>query len=205
MTAIEQEHARIEAELRQGRVGIVPRVQMEVRDVDEKRRRLLGRAVPYDVEIDLGWYKESMAPGVFTKSIQESAKQLPLLLFHNPSDLDTIIGVAEAWQDTKGGLDGVWLLDDSDEARRAADKAESGSLGFMSVGFQPKSGEAGTEFAWDDDDVLHVRRKEARLLETSLTPTPAYSDAVITKVRARPEGALSPRLIRWQQYLAEVR
>ncbi|WP_375425984.1 HK97 family phage prohead protease [uncultured Friedmanniella sp.] len=205
MSITEQDHARIEAELRQGRVGIVPRVAMEVRDLDEKRRRLLGRAVPYDVEIDLGWYKESMAPGVFTKSIKESAKGLPLLLFHDSRQLDSIIGVNEEWQDTKAGLDGVWLLDDDDSARRAAEKAESGSLGFMSVGFQPKSGEAGSQFVWDDDDVLHVRRVEARLLETSLTPTPAYADAVTTKVRSQPEAQSTPSLHRWQDYLTSVR
>ena len=198
-------HGAIEAELRQGRVGIVPRVQLEVRDVDEKRRRLLGRAVPYGVEIDLGWYRETIAPGCFTKSIRESAKALPLLLFHESRKLETIIGVNESWQESREGLDGIWLLDDDDDARRAAEKADSGSLGFMSVGFQPKGGEAGTEFSWDDDDVLHVLRKEARLLEVSLTPTPAYGDAVVTKVRHRPAAAGTPELDRWRKYLAEIR
>jgi len=205
MPRVDQDHAQIEAELRQGRVGIVPRVQMEIRDVDEKQRRLVGRAVPYNVEIDLGWYKESMSPGVFAKSIQESARQLPLLLFHDSRNLDTIVGVTESWQDTRDGLDGVWLMDDTDEARRAAEKATSGSLGFMSVGFQPKSGDVGSEFVWDEEDVLHVRRKEARLLEVSLTPTPAYADAVVTKVRSKPDAQAHLRVDRWKDYLSTIR
>lgn len=197
----------IEAELRRGRVGIIPRMQqVEVRDVDDKGRRLFARAVPYDVEIDLGWYLESMAPGVFAKSIQESARDLPLLLFHQADSLDTIVGRVERWEDKRAGLDGVWLFDDSDEARRAADKADSGSLGFMSVGFIPVAGEQGSTFEWDAEDRLHVRRKEARLLEVSLTPTPAYNAAAVTKVRDRPAGVSSaPRLTRWREYLSSVR
>lgn len=210
MTTSEQ-RSQIERELRDGKVGIIPRLQgIQVRDVDDKGRRLFGRAVPYDVEIDLGWYVESMAPGVFAKSIRESARELPLLLFHDSSSLDTIIGRAESWEDGKSkidgvlGLDGVWKFDRSDEARRAADKAEDGSLGFMSVQFIPKSGEAGSLFSWDDDDVLHVRRIEARLLETSLTPTPAYNAAAVSKVRSRPQLG-TPRLDRWSTWLESAR
>ena len=201
----QQERALIEQQLRSGKVGIVPRMQgVEVRDVDDKGRRLFGRAVPYDVEIDLGWYVESVAPGVFAKSIRESAKDLPLLLFHDSGSLDTIIGRVERWEDGRKGLDGVWLFDDDAESQRAADKAASGSLGFMSVSFIPKSGEAGSVMTWDDEDVLHVRRIEARLLETSLTPTPAYNQAAVSKVRSRPQLG-TPRLERWSQWLASAR
>lgn len=210
MTTTEQ-RSQIERQLREGKVGIVPRLQrVEVRDVDDKGRRLFGRAVPYDLEIDLGWYIESMAPGVFAKSIKESARELPLLLFHDSGNLETIVGKAESWEDGKTridgflGLDGVWKFDRSEEARRAADKAEDGSLGFMSVQFIPKSGEAGSVFSWDDDDVLHVRRIEARLLETSLTPTPAYNAAAVSKVRSRPQFG-TPRLDRWRSWLDAAR
>ena len=150
MTTLEQ-RSQIEQQLRTGKVGIVPRLQqIEVRDEESgnggKIKRLLGRAVPYDVEIDLGWYVESMAPGVFAKSIRESARELPLLLFHDSNQLDTIIGRVERWEDNRKGLDGVWLFDDDEESQRAAAKAKSGSLAFMSVQFIPKSGDAGSLF-----------------------------------------------------------
>lgn len=207
MTTLEQ-RSQIEQQLRSGKVGIVPRLQqIQVRDADGgngKARRLFGRAVPYDVEIDLGWYVESMAPGVFAKSIRESARELPLMLFHDSTNLDTLVGRVERWEDNRKGLDGVWLFDDDDESQRAADKAESGSLAFMSVQFIPKSGDAGSLFSWDDEDVLHVRRIEARLLETSLTPTPAYNAAAVSKVRSRPTFG-TPRLDRWSKWLEGAR
>lgn len=191
----------IGAKMLTGKFGIVSRAGFEVRDIDTKGRRLLGRAVPYDVEIDLGWYYETIAPGTFTKSIRETAKDLPLLLFHDSESLDSIVGHVERWEDSKKGLDGIWLFDDDASSQRAADKAESGSLGFMSVGFQPLNGERGSVRTWDEDDVMHVVRREARLLETSLTPTPAYKDAVIKKVRAMPTVG-TPRIDRWRQFLA---
>lgn len=199
-----EQRAKIEADLIRGKVGIVPAVKMEIRDVDGKRRRVHGRAVPYNVEIDLGFYRETMLPGVFAKSIEESARALPLLLFHESDRIDTIVGRVESWQDGKQGLDGVWLLDDDEYGRAAAGKIESGSLGFMSVGFQPLNGERGSLRTWDEDDVLHVARKEARLLEVSLTPTPAYKEAVIVKVRSRPQVG-TPRIDRWRSYLAGAR
>lgn len=203
MTYTAEQRAEVESQLQTGRAGIVTGLQ--VRDLDTKARRIQGRAVPYGVEIDLGWYFESMAPGVFTKSIREAARELPLLLFHDGRSLDTVVGKATAWQENvKGsdgisGLEGVWELDADESADRALAKVESGSLNFMSVGFQPKAGDLGSEYRWDDDDELHVLRKEARLLEVSLTPTPAYADAIASKARHQVTPG-RPRLERWQAW-----
>lgn len=198
-----EQRAQVEAEIVRAKTGIVPPVSFEIRDTDTGGRRLFGRAVPYNVEIDVGWYRETMLPGVFAKSIKESARALPLLLFHESDRLESIAGRVETWQDSKKALDGIWLLDDDEAGRAAAAKVESGSLGFMSVGFQPVGGDQGTLRTWDDDDVLHVARKEARLLEVSLTPTPAYKDAVITKVRSKPTIG-TPRLDRARQWLDQM-
>lgn len=198
-----EQRAQVEQDLQSGRAGIVTGLQ--IRDLDTKSRRIQGRAVPYGVEIDLGWYYESMAAGVFSKSIKEAARALPLLLFHNPRDLDTIIGSTQSWQENvKGsdgihGLEGIWGVDEGEEEDRALAKVEAGSLAFMSVGFQPKAGDLGSEYRWDDDDNLHVLRKEARLLEVSLTPTPAYADAVASKARHQVTPG-RPRLDRWTRW-----
>lgn len=210
MTWTTEQRTQIENLARKGIGAAGPTVstdlRVEIRDMDE-RRRIFGRAVPYNVEIDLGFFRETMLPGVFAKSITEGAKGLPLLVGHQSSDLRDIAGVSERWEDNKRGLDGVWLLDDDEVGRTAASKIETGSLGFMSVGFQPVNGERGSTHAWDDDDVLHVSRKEARLLEVSLTPTPAYRDAVITKIRALTETRApgTPRIDRWRSFLAGAR
>lgn len=182
--------------------GRVMPAMLELRDVEAGRKYLEGRAVPYGVPADIGWYVETFDRGVFAKSIREAANGLPLLLFHNGSSLDTLIGRAESWSEQTDGLHGVWKLQDTDEAKRAADLAADGVLGYMSVGFQPIR--STTRFE-DDDDKVYVDRHEARLLEVSLTPTPAYAAAAVTKVRTR-EASLAPevagrRIEGWREYL----
>lgn len=182
---------------------VLPAV-MELRDVEVSTGRLSyleGRAVPYGVACDVGWYTEVVEKGAFAKSIREAANGLPLLLFHDRGTLDSHIGKAERWTETDDGLHGVWKLHDGDQAQRAAKMVEDGVLGYFSVGFQPIR--STTEF--DDDDNVSIIRHEARLLETSLVSTPAYATAIVSKVRSA-EASLSPELSGrqikgWQQYL----
>jgi len=186
--------------------GRVLPAMLELRDVEAGPRYLEGRAVPYGVPADIGWYVETFDRGVFAKSIREAANGLPLLLFHNAQSLDTLIGRAESWDEQADGLHGVWRLQDDDQAKRAAQLASDGVLGYMSVGFQPIR--STTRFE-DDDDKVYVDRHEARLLEVSLTPTPAYAAATVTKVRTR-EASLGAdvagrRLPGWQEYLDSIR
>ena len=69
--------------------------------------------------------------------------------------------------------------------------AEDGDLLGMSVGFLPIKSEwqilAATEWAPDlgPDHMDRVMRRESRLVEVSLTPTPAFADAEVTCVRTR--------------------
>jgi len=148
---------------------------------------LAGRAVPYNVETNVGHYLERVAPGAFSKSIREAAGGLPLLLWHNSESWP--IGRSIGWDDSTGeGLDGHWRLDDSDVAQRAAKQARDGFLTGLSVGFQPLPGGSQWEFVsdeeWDAGQLDRVTRTEARLLETSLTPTPAFAGAGVTLVRS---------------------
>lgn len=160
---------------------VLPTV-LELRDVEASKSYLEGRAVPYGVPTSVGWYTEIVEAGCFAKSIREAARGLPLLLFHDSRSLGAIVGVSERWTEKADGLHGLWRLEQSEEAQQAARMAESGSLGYMSVGFQPVR--SITTFSDDpDDDEVTITRVEARLLEVSLTPTPAYADATVTKVR----------------------
>src|SRR5262245_34844993 len=90
-----------------------------------------GRAMPYNVWTNRGWYMESVDFGALDKSLAESAAALPLHLFHK--DDQWPIGVSERWESRKSGLNGVWRLDDSDEAQRAAKLARDGLLSYFSV------------------------------------------------------------------------
>jgi hypothetical protein len=150
-------------------------------------RYLEGRAVPYDTWGDVGMFMERHAGGSFKHSTSGGAgKKLPLMLFHDRARIP--VGVAEKWTHDDG-LIGVWRLDASAEAQRAAEAAADGLLVGLSVGFQPRSSE--WEFrSWDEwdpalgpehkDKVTHL---ESRLVEVSLTPTPVFEDAGVSEVR----------------------
>lgn len=176
--------------LRAPEVRTYPALRLEVRDIDTDAAmtELHGRAVPYGERINVGWYDETMQAGCFTKSIHQAARALPLLLWHDNRSWP--VGQAREWIDGPDGLDAVWALDDSDLAQRAARQARDGFMTGLSVGFQPSPNGSVWEFV--DADVYdpgagivdHVKRTEARLLETSLTPTPAYAGAGVSLVRS---------------------
>lgn len=181
---------------------------LELRDVErsESGRYLEGRAVPYGEWTDVGWFMERMASGVFAKSIKEAARGLPLLLWHDSRTFP--IGVSTEWRESSDGLDGVWRIDrDDPRAVEAARKAQDGLLTGMSVGFAPIPEQDDIDL--DDNGLPWITRNEGRLLEVSLTPTPAYAGANVALVRSRMphEGKRrqSAEVDAWRSYLGTVR
>ena len=158
---------------------------------------------------------ETFAVGAFEKSIGEAARALPLLMFHDARTWP--IGAARDWDSHGKGLDGVWDLDDSTEAQRAAQLADKGYLTGMSVGFQPIRSDYDMVEDWapelGPDHMDKVTRLEARLVEVSLTPTPAYAGAVVDMVRsatripgrAAPAGQRRRETDAWREYVTQVR
>jgi HK97 family phage prohead protease len=161
---------------------------LELRDVQavgRPYRYLEGRAVPYDTEENVGWYVESHQAGSMDRTTKGgSGRHAPLLLFHDNRSFP--IGVAESWSHD-GGLDGVWKLDDSVDAQRAAKQADEGMLKGLSIGFQPVRSDWSFVEDWAPElganHMDHVVRVESRLLEVSLTPTPAFQAAQVSDVR----------------------
>jgi len=203
-------------------VRTFPTLEFRDADASESGKFLEGRAVPYNRWADIGWFKERFAPGAFTKSIREAARKLPLLLWHDNRTFP--IGVSHEWRETDAGLDCVWKLDvDDPRAVEAARKARAGLLTGLSVGFAPieklsKQADGtvvdlNNEREYDSDlGVMSVTRREARLLEVSLTPTPAYAGAKVALVRSRqrqPDHANNVRrsaeVDAWRSYLDGLR
>jgi HK97 family phage prohead protease len=188
-------------------------LELQVRDLDTGRRgslltHLEGRAVPYNTWANVGGYMERFRPGAFAKSINENRKALPLMLFHGRDDLWPI-GLATKWSSENDGLYGVWRLNDSPNAQRAAEMARTGELGFLSIGFTDIR--SAPELVDDynpqlgEEHMDRITRIEARLVETSIVPTPAYADAQVTCVRSyrRPaSGDPHPRLTAWKREAA---
>lgn len=188
-----------------------PAIQVRELETNKGLTRLSGVAVPYDTPADIGWFVESFSRGSLSKSIKESARALPLLMFHDSTTYP--IGVAEEWSDDVDGLRGVWRLDKSETAQRAASLAADGILNFMSIRFAPIRSE--WTYAEDfnpDLGAAHkdsVLRTEARLLETSLVSTPAYNAAAIEWVRSGERSLTrdtpARELAAWREFVEQAR
>ena len=185
---------------------------MQLRDtqlVGKPYRYLEGRAVPYDEWADIGWFLEQHEQGSLDVTVKQAAAKLPLLLFHNNRSWP--IGVSDQWDSADDGLHGVWRLNDTSDAQQAAKLAESGDLGYLSIGFSPIKSrwEYVDDFNPDlgPDHMDRVTRVESRLLEVSLTPTPAFSSAEITQVRTaeRPRPRQESRADAWRRELEKLR
>lgn len=171
----------------------------------QANRTMTGRVATYGRTYDLGVFTEVLRPGVFRKSIGESARALPLLTMHDHSSIP--VGKATRWEDTEEALVGHWQFDTRAEAVEAARMAEEGYLSGLSVGFAP------INTRWDDGgDKPFAERIEARLLETSMIPVPAYEDAGVVAVRSAGHPEVpglrvvpKPRLAEARAWLAQIK
>lgn len=197
--------------LRAPEVRTFAALELREAEVSQSGRWLEGRAVPYGEWADIGWFLEQHEFGSFARSITEAAKGLPLLLWHDSRTFP--VGVSDEWRDNDGGLDGIWRLDDSDEARRAADLAQKQMLTGMSIGFAPIRSKWEYAEDWNPDlgpeHADRVIRQESRLLEVSLTPTPAFAGAQVALVRSRdrrqPRERRNRELEAWKDWRESVR
>lgn len=194
---------------REGRL-FTTTLQLEQADTDAGFTMMEGRACPYGSWTTRWFFRESFAPGLFDKSIKEAAQALPLLLFHDAASWP--IGHASEWKSKDDGLWGVWALDDSAEAQRAAKMAKAGHLAYLSVGYDPilSEWELTDREEWNLDDATtldRVTRVEARLVETSSVSTPAFKEAEVTLVRSA--GRLArhdprPNLAHWRTWRTSI-
>jgi HK97 family phage prohead protease len=186
---------------------------LQLRDtqlVGKPYKFLEGRAVPYDEWASLGWFLEQHQRGSLDLTTTAgTGKALPLLLFHNNRAWP--VGHAESWTSPEDGLHGVWRLNDTADAQQAASLCAAGDLCSLSIGFSP------IRSAWeyvDDwnpelgpDHMDRVTRLESRLLEVSLTPTPAFAGAEVSMVRTaeRPRPRGLSRADGWKRELEKLR
>lgn len=172
-----------------------------------------GRAVPYDEWATIGlFYRERHALNSFKRSTDGAAKGLPLLLFHDQRSFP--VGVSLEWEHRSAddpGVYGTWRIGESSEAQRAAAAAYDGELTGLSVGFLPERSEWEHAADWDPDrgpdhmdKVTHVI---SRLVEVSLTPTPAFADAGVTLVRTavRPRARAMSEADAWRRKVDALR
>jgi HK97 family phage prohead protease len=165
-----------------------------------------GRAAPYGVWAPIpGNRLESLARGVFSKSIQEAARGLPLLL-HHKHDTEPI-GHAVEWHDEPDGLHARWVMANTDDARRIHGLISDGDMSGLSVGFVPLVNDPKVQRLVSPPEVGRVTRKIARLAEVSVVSVPTWAEAVVTHTRAG-DTPLTTRHVHaaaWRQWLDGIR
>lgn len=160
------------------------------------------RAVPYGEYCNCGWFLEQVQHGAFARSVA-AHPDVPLLLFHNAQSFP--VGVAEAYDDNPAGLDVRFRIARTAIAQQAGIHARDGFLSGASVGFVPERSSWTYAAEFDPergpDYMDRVTRTQARLVEVSLTPTPAFAGAQVLDVDATATRAgVRSELRRWQAY-----
>lgn len=152
---------------------------------DDKEERsspgtLEGYAAVFNEETDLGWFRESIAPGAFADSIEEDDQRA--LVNH---DTSLVIGRRSngtlRLKEDAEGLQAEIDLPDTTYARDLHAAVERGDIDGMSIGFevQREEREVG-DTAKGETDLWRVTR--AKLYEVSPVTFPAYEG---TSVSAR--------------------
>lgn len=145
-------------------------IKTEIRAMEQEGKRYLSGFIPYNSRSeDMGFY-EIIAPGAFTKSLQES-KQIFALWSH--SDRQVLGNTANGtltFTDSPTGLYAQVELNDTTYAEDAWKQVQSGNVVTMSFGFSSVK---------EDMDYENNTRQllEVRLYEVSFgVPFPAYAE-----------------------------
>lgn len=150
-------------------------------------RQLVGLAAPFNSEAKIADFRETIAPGAFTRSLSEG-RDILALVDHDTSRVlgRTRTGTLEL-RETAEGLEYRVTLPDTTAGRDLRALAERGDLGGVSMGF------IATRDSWDGElRTLH----EVELHEVSIVQAHAAYPTTTVSLRSRQTPNRDPRL-RW--------
>jgi HK97 family phage prohead protease len=152
-------------------------------------RQLVGLAAPYGSEAKIADFRETIAPGAFTRTLSEG-RDILALADHDPARVlgRTKSGTLEL-EETVHGLQFRLQLPDTSAGRDLRALAERGDLGGVSFGF------TATRDTWEGElRTLH----EVELHEVSIVQAHAAYPTTTVSLRSRQASALrlDPRF-RW--------
>lgn len=192
-------------------VRVLEDAEVDVSD-EGKERGFAGLAVPYGkpgpIVVRINGHQtpaeEVMAPGVFTKSIKEAAKNLPLLINHRKDELP--IGRSVEWDERPDGLHARWVLNDHHpDADKVHGMIKDRFLTGLSVGFIPKV--SAVTAGAPPSTLPQVTRRQGRLFEVSAVTVPTFAEAVIEHTLSRGVQVLEvvdPAILAWREYLRSI-
>lgn len=144
---------------------------LEVKDFDDEKGQFRGLLSVYDV---VDGHGDVVERGAYTKTLQESGGNVPLLWHHNPA---SPIGTLSLKDGTDGlEAEGRLILDDAvPDAKRAYALLKAGVVKGLSIGYRA--------IKKRQEDKIR-RLKEVQLFEGSLVTMPANRFALVTSVKA---------------------
>lgn len=143
--------------------------QFEFRSVEQEERTVRGVAVPYNDPVDVGGYKEQIAPGAVVPRDN-------VMLFYGHTEP---IGKVIASESTETGWEITAKISETSRGNDILTLLRDGVLTKFSIGFLPIEEE-------DIDGIVTRTRIDVR--EVSVVPIPAYEAADIKEVRSEPEA-----------------
>lgn len=178
----------------------------QVRSVGTDRREIEVVATRYGTVIDTGrGFTETMMRGVFDETLSRHADSIKLIVGHDAQVPG--VGTPVTWSRSDDELRAVFRFGSHEQARSAAQMADEGMFGGVSVGFLPGRKPGDNVIRRGDSGMPHVDRVRARLLHLGLVTQPAHADAEIVAVRSAglPPEVLQPRLFEAQLILERMR
>jgi HK97 family phage prohead protease len=149
-------------------------LELRAAAVEGETRTAAGHAVLFNVQTDIGgWFTETIAPGAFTKSLQE--RDVVALHSHDSGRVmgRTGAGTLVLREDSKG-LAFENELPDTTDGRDLAVQIDRKDIPGMSFGFITRKQE------WDETvDPPHRTVTEAELYEITYTAFPQYPDTEV--------------------------
>lgn len=154
----------------------LPAQRFEIRKNEDGTRTIAGYAATFgDLSLDLGGFREKIAPGAFTASLMDTSID-PLCLYdHNMANIlgRRSSGTLTLSEDERG-LKFQCQLPDTSVARDLTALMEREDIGNMSFGFACDSD------SWDDIGGTVVRTLIAvRVYEVSVVASPAYPSSSV--------------------------
>jgi HK97 family phage prohead protease len=155
-------------------------LDMEIRDVAESRREIVGVVAPYNETTYLTGDPrgERLLRGCFAKSIAQRGARIPLCVGHDHGAERGAVGLSTRWEENGEGLLGVFAVRPDARGDDVLADVGAGYLPALSVGFAPLL--ANTRRAPDGA----LEHREAALKEVSLVVVGAYDGARVLAVRS---------------------
>jgi HK97 family phage prohead protease len=157
-------------------------VPVELRSEGSGGRTLLGRAVPYGVNAEVGSFQERFVLGAFAKQIASGNIGRVKVFESHQARLSGAppIGKTSELVERADGAHGAWPMFETSRADDALQLVRSGEVTGLSVGFKAVPGGS----VRTADGV--IERRSVHLDHIVLTHEPAYAEAGVLAMRTQP-------------------